>query len=341
MQEEVLSGLAKRIQEAIDNLLETEEDGKPTVFLKLDSRSPKDVVWEVEEIGRPLLERAFQERDSDFQALEDPQEKIALATKIVMRVLHHTGLCVSTGEEAVERIVRSMRCQDDLSSLSRVREATIESKKEDSENEEMDVPQHSSDQEYTESVLASLPKIVKIPLDNPICLRLFDWSIADSPWPEFRGFVHKNKLTAVSQYDRRFNKHAIEHREELEAVILDFFESHCREVFSDYGAYIIDFGLNLDMEIKVIELNSFESWTGACLFSWSTDREVILNGKEDGGVVFRFADNTDNQPDPVEKWKGLPIWCHEIASDYLSDGDLLSLGLKTPNVPDSKRCLIS
>ena len=52
-------------------------------------------------------------------------------------------------------------------------------------------------------------------------------------------------------------------------------------------------------EVRVVELNSFESWTGACLFSWNLDREVLLRegrekeeekGDEGGDVEMRMVE---------------------------------------------------
>lgn len=47
----------------------------------------------------------------------------------------------------------------------------------------------------------------------------------------------------------------------------------------DYENYILDLFVGENEEdTYLVELNSFESWTGSCLFSWNLDRETLLNG---------------------------------------------------------------
>jgi len=40
-----------------------------------------------------------------------------------------------------------------------------------------------------------------------------------------------------------------------------------------------------EYEVLVVELNSLESWTGACLFSWSKDFDRFLNGPFECRIV--------------------------------------------------------
>ena len=59
---------------------------------------------------------------------------------------------------------------------------------------------------------------------------------------EFRGFVYEGKLVALSQYDTMtFFPHLVEHKEEVEKRIRDFYEDIKDSIPLTLTSYIIDF----------------------------------------------------------------------------------------------------
>jgi len=225
-----LALLGKRIDQSMAPL----QDLSKQVFLKLDSRSPKDVVWEVRAIGEPLVREALEQRGLLHG---DDCATVHEGLQVMFSTLHNTGLAVKSGAEAVSRLVNSFRCLEDLGALCELRK-------------------------------------LDFPLDNAICLRRFDTRVASGNWPEFRAFVHANRLTAISQYDRRHNAKLHKAQEEIQSLLETFFAQYVQQALSHIASYIIDFAVverqddsNLlpetgPLAVKVVELNSFESWTG-------------------------------------------------------------------------------
>jgi hypothetical protein len=60
-----------------------------------------------------------------------------------------------------------------------------------------------------------------------------------------------------------------------------------------------------------VELNSFESWTGGCLFSWGEDRETLLNGP----LQFRLVE----QPPPIDSDDYISIEWKKVVLNELKD----------------------
>eukprot|EP01124_Arcella_intermedia_P007952 TRINITY_DN14936_c0_g2_i1.p1 TRINITY_DN14936_c0_g2~~TRINITY_DN14936_c0_g2_i1.p1 ORF type:complete len:340 (-),score=85.34 TRINITY_DN14936_c0_g2_i1:14-1033(-) len=94
---------------------------------------------------------------------------------------------------------------------------------------------------------------------------------------EYRGFVYKGNLNAISQY-----YHTI-YFKELPPVwednirkIRDYFESMKSVV--PLESYIIDFGITETGKILVIELNPFSIATDSNWFSWKEDIQILMNG---------------------------------------------------------------
>jgi len=97
---------------------------------------------------------------------------------------------------------------------------------------------------------------------------------------EFRGFVHKGQLNALSQYyaDSYFPGLPAR-RQKLGDCVLQFFNAHIRSRVP-IDSYIIDFAVLKDdgSDIRIVELNPFGPATGGCLFHWNRDRSIIENG---------------------------------------------------------------
>lgn len=108
------------------------------------------------------------------------------------------------------------------------------------------------------------------------------------PTLEFRGFVNKNTLHALSQYNHlAYFPHLADNKDQIEKQIKDFFYNVARPRLEDkFDTYIIDFALidpnpesqQKQYKIWVIELNPFLPTTDSCLFSWEKERAILENG---------------------------------------------------------------
>ncbi|KAF0972947.1 hypothetical protein FDP41_008799 [Naegleria fowleri] len=116
---------------------------------------------------------------------------------------------------------------------------------------------------------------------------------------EFRCFVHKKKLVAISQYDQHvFHPHVCEHKEEYIHAVKEFFEKELsRRLETQFESYVFDvmvllsgeravnndiddqspYGLTTSSFCKVflIELNPYDYHSSACLFNWRTDASIL------------------------------------------------------------------
>jgi len=124
------------------------------------------------------------------------------------------------------------------------------------------------------------------------------------PQFEFRCFAHNKELHAMTQYfDLTAYPELIERKDELERLVLDFFESIKDKI--QQNSFVIDFFITSDNTVKIIELNPFHNGAGAGLFSWKEDREIFLNGP------FEFRIMTFTKEDPMEKYL-IPAWIRFI-----------------------------
>lgn len=118
---------------------------------------------------------------------------------------------------------------------------------------------------------------------------------------EFRGFVHRGKLTALAQYFHLvFSRRLVTLKSEILQLIVSAFETHIHSRLSArFSSYVIDFALTggrfaFDAtaaaepeRVWVIELNPFDNCTDGALFSWRDDA-AVLRGDAANGVEFRL-----------------------------------------------------
>ena len=134
-------------------------------------------------------------------------------------------------------------------------------------------------------------------------------------WGEFRGFVCKLKLNAVTQYfcDQKFPE-LIEKKQEISKIITQFYEGEVVKRLEKMGMFhvVVDFGLvfgpNEKIEgIIILELNSFGVRTGSGLFDWDKKEDLwtILNGP----FEFRIIDKDDE----VKELRSFPSVCRCLA----------------------------
>jgi len=133
--------------------------------------------------------------------------------------------------------------------------------------------------------LTSISPLIQYGLRTSIVIRKWNSELIENPSMEFRAFVYKNNLNAVTQYDY-MSYYPLLDKRNIESRIVTFWKDHVCEKLMDFESYIIDLFVG-ENEVKIIELNSFEAWTGGCLFSWNSDLKILMHGP----LEFRFAMN--------------------------------------------------
>ena len=122
---------------------------------------------------------------------------------------------------------------------------------------------------------------------------------------EFRGFVEKGKLTAVSQYFHfLFFPSLVQQRDSILTSLNAFFVEEIKPLLDEkYDTYVIDFAWTQE-KIWVIELNPSGENTGASLFHWKKDA-AILHDVNASVPVLRLVE----KPDPNVRDRALvPVW---------------------------------
>eukprot|EP00475_Leptophrys_vorax_P027007 TRINITY_DN38455_c1_g1_i3.p1 TRINITY_DN38455_c1_g1~~TRINITY_DN38455_c1_g1_i3.p1 ORF type:complete len:142 (-),score=27.28 TRINITY_DN38455_c1_g1_i3:98-523(-) len=111
---------------------------------------------------------------------------------------------------------------------------------------------------------------------------------------EFRTFISKRRMTAVSQYFYHvFYESVYKNQDEILAKLQAFWKEQVDPVLASNNfleSYVVDFGILEDGTVIVIEINPFLSTTDAAMFSWEIDEAVLINGRDDGHTDFRVRD---------------------------------------------------
>jgi hypothetical protein len=120
----------------------------------------------------------------------------------------------------------------------------------------------------------------------------------DSQWDikrEFRVFIYKKKVTAISQYhimtksmlSGKSNNDAKMLAESIRKYLEDgIIPNVCGTINTDN--LVCDIYVNFDASLKIIEFNSFGYWlaSGSALFHWLDDKKKLYN--TDGKIYLRF-----------------------------------------------------
>eukprot|EP01112_Ceratiomyxa_fruticulosa_P009716 TRINITY_DN2547_c0_g1_i12.p1 TRINITY_DN2547_c0_g1~~TRINITY_DN2547_c0_g1_i12.p1 ORF type:complete len:395 (+),score=74.77 TRINITY_DN2547_c0_g1_i12:744-1928(+) len=216
-------------------------------FVKLNSRSPKDVITENERT------KSFVFEATESQLKTQTQKRFDQILLDGFMIGSMKSLCVKTGKQALLLLLCSDRIRDDLSVITRLFPFGFEP-----------------------------PSVV---------IREWDENVIQSPYREFRCFVCNNSLNAISQYDHlSYYPVLIEKREEIEGDIRLFFENVLREPLKTHESYVFDVFYGQDRRCKLIELNSFGSFSGGCLFEWGSDKEILLHGPLELRLVTKPSD---------------------------------------------------
>ena len=267
-QTELMAQLGDLLKKMADGLSELDKECGAKVgrlFVKLSSRSPKDSL--MEEIVK-LFEATVSDPSSEFSTalkaqLDDGSMKKrsvpnALAAHLLQCQIDAMELVVLTADgvsgdellkdkwqlEALMRIVKSKRCYEDLEIAIALAEMT-ESEK----------------------------------LNQHLILREWQPMLAKN---EYRAFVCRNRLTAICQYNHLCQFKSIgESSKEIVGQLSEFWIKSCAPILTgkfDKNDYIIDFvmlGDDSKPDIKVVEVNPFETDTDALLFRWFSDASLL------------------------------------------------------------------
>lgn len=138
--------------------------------------------------------------------------------------------------------------------------------------------------------------------------REFHQELPDHPEAEFRCFVNKKKMTAVTQYFEPLYFPELHHnKEKYGERILEYFDTIKDHI--PLEEYVLDVAV-LPNEIFVIELNPFYTQAGSGFFSWKDDRELLLNGP------FEIRVREEPQDDPL---KFLSKTWRKFVDDYIKE----------------------
>lgn len=163
----------------------------------------------------------------------------------------------------------------------------------------------------SERIFRDLIKTKESKLETQIILREFDSNILLEN--EFRCFVYQNRITAISQYDPYvYYESLIKQKNVIKSLILKFYEAN-RETIPFVNC-IMDVVLLYEPEIvnvKIIEFNPFDQYTGAGLFDWNKDEHFLQSNSNE--TIIRFRES------PIEKISDVAqaIDCN-VSSDYVN-----------------------
>ena len=109
-----------------------------------------------------------------------------------------------------------------------------------------------------------------------LCLR--EWCAGVTDRREFRGFVHKGELVAVSQYNKLcYYPELIGKTAKLASDLTQFVQNDVRPILGGLGleSCVLDLACLDHDAIKVIEINPANDRTDPSLFDWEHDRKVL------------------------------------------------------------------
>jgi hypothetical protein len=263
----LLAELAPQIDAARRDL------GVDKVFVRLSSRSPKDA---------PLSLAAFPALLERTRArMREPLS--ANARAFALQIAATLAMGASSGAEAVDLLVASARIRDDL-------------------------------QQFVDGNLGD---------DFRVCVREFRHFPLEF---ELRAFVFNRRVTAITQYNPYlFFPLLVKHKASLVARVVEFVRQTLPQLTLDHCVLdlmlvraqnddVDDFFLGQDdaeldvgaFRVMIVELNPFAEFAGEGLFSWVSDKALLM-GRRDAAnnVTVRIVET----PEAV-------LSSHEISSEW-------------------------
>ncbi|CAF2390475.1 unnamed protein product [Rotaria sp. Silwood2] len=125
---------------------------------------------------------------------------------------------------------------------------------------------------------------------------------------EFRAFIFKHQLTALTQYNEYiFDKNLLKRKDFILKSIKDFFQNEHVLERIPYENCILDLILieneNNNYQIFICEINPLAEFAGTGLFSWLNDRDILLGHQE---FQFRIKENDNNDhSEASDQWLSL------------------------------------
>eukprot|EP01095_Lingulamoeba_sp_RSL-Kostka_P007883 TRINITY_DN2564_c0_g1_i1.p2 TRINITY_DN2564_c0_g1~~TRINITY_DN2564_c0_g1_i1.p2 ORF type:complete len:426 (-),score=115.59 TRINITY_DN2564_c0_g1_i1:1045-2322(-) len=281
----ILDNLGKRIDQ------EMEEWKDSGIFVKLNTRSPKDVcIYDIDNEENVSMMLNYTE---EFLKMQDTYKD----------TLEHAFNGDQVLQCFVKSCTKSMRLFNGKSAI----DLCLKS----------------------DRIFQDLSKVERFGLNNVqvfIVIRKFDETVIQNPGMEFRGFVYNNSLNALSQYDdATYYKEIADHKKEIGDSILSFFNDNIRDHLEHIESYVIDFYL-YNNRIFVIELNPFHKGAGPCLFTWRDHRELFMNGP----FEFRVVEERQANPLLKIHGVWERYLSRYVKKEYLSDKMIEKLGNSSP-----------
>jgi len=134
---------------------------------------------------------------------------------------------------------------------------------------------------------------LSLPMEHSIMIR--QWEHID-PAMEFRCFVYRNRLTAISQYHcYNFYKKLQGREEEIRDTIYQFYLKIFE--FLPYEDCVMDIIISSE-GVKIVEFNSFgiDGMAGSALYNWQRDKAILYatEGKPDIRLVTQNPTRIEN-----------------------------------------------
>lgn len=122
------------------------------------------------------------------------------------------------------------------------------------------------------------------------------------PSSEFRAFVVHGKITAVSQYIDCLYFPELD-ANVIRSILLAFQDAVLLKHASELPqAFVADLSIDFSTgSCKIIELNPFYFKTGAALFNWDRDKEILLSGD----CVIRLASESEAAASAKREFQGI------------------------------------
>jgi len=135
---------------------------------------------------------------------------------------------------------------------------------------------------------------------------------------EFRTFVYQRKITAICQYcDIIYFPQLVKYKDEIQRRIVQLFDT-VKNILP-FDNCIIDFAVVLDKnKTFIVEINPYLHTTGAGLFSWYADKD-ILEGKKDE-IEFRIHTEEPLTEEQLENML-FPNW-ESVVEEALKQTDI-------------------
>ncbi|CAF3197692.1 unnamed protein product [Rotaria sp. Silwood2] len=260
----------------------------------------------IQSIEHQLKEQIFSSKDSPFQtngtfirlSSRSPKDGCPLNLQTLVKLYHqelaalqvqYPNECDSMEGRANMQLIAC--CSAQFQSLKSTNEFDALNLILSSERVFIDLLAALDCQDVKDNQLLNTKNIVLPEWNNNIIIR--EWNHLLDPSMEFRCFVCKSNLTAISQYNHYCKFYHLQSDstiQRIKSTIIQYWQQKVKPLldpFNDlYSNYVIDFALienkiSNEFECVVIELNPFAKSTGASLFDWQTDIDQLTEQRNE------------------------------------------------------------